>query len=366
MRCRVIDQVARSLAAQGITQIALFGAGRHTRPILRQPWCVHGIRVAMILDDAPAIAGMGNIPICKSAETTLPDSIGAIVISSEHYEDQLHARAMQQYGTLDIPIVRIYRPDDGPDISTGLSERLIRDHGIDRSDAIWLLENRGERHDATLPMLPADRTELHLRRYELARDLLRSNGGQSVVDMASGTGYGAQMLADQPETSYVGVDIDAHAVDYATRRFGDVHRRFVCASVTSTGLDHDHADLVASFETIEHVEDTAGLIAEYARVLRQTGTLVVSTPNRLGPTPYHVHDFDYASLTAALDPHFEIQDLIGQLPNNTVYDPTLPPGMWLIDIHKMDADGVGADGRRPDYLIMIARPRDAKRDSDCD
>lgn len=355
MRWRLLDRVAQSLAARGIREIALFGAGRHTRPIVRQPWCAYGIRVVLILDDAPALEALGNVTISRPNASTLPDSVGALVISSEHYEDKLYQRAHEVYGHLDKPIVRIYNEQP---LSKD-AELLVRQHGISESDAAWLIENRGERHDATLPMLPRERTELHLRRYELARDVLRNTAGRSVADLASGTGYGAQMLADQPELTYVGLDIDARAVDYATRRFGNAHRDFRCASVTDTGLPDASFDLVASFETIEHVENTQAIVSEYSRVIRENGVLIVSTPNRLGPTPFHVHDFDFPQLAAALEPHFEIQDLIGQLSNDTVYDPALPPGMWFIDIHSMDSECVGREGRRPEYLILLARHRGA-------
>lgn len=315
------------------------------------------MRVAIVLDDAPPSGAMGNVAICKADETSLPDSVGAIVISSEHYEAALHARAQLLYGHLNIPIVRIYEDPTMVHVDSQLIEHLVHDLGVSESDACWLIENRGERHDATLPMLPPERTELHLRRYELARDLIRNLGAQSVIDMASGTGYGSEMLADKGDLLYTGVDINARAVDYANRRFGNEHRQFICASVCDLDIDDEQYDLVASFETIEHVDDSRSLVNEYARMLRHKGQLVVSTPNRLGPTPYHVHDFDYAQLAEVLAPHFEVQELIGQLPNDTVYDPTLPPGMWYIDPNAVDGECIGPEGRRPDYLIVIARQR---------
>ncbi len=359
MRGRLLERMAKSLADDGISQIALFGAGRHTRPILRQPWQSYGIRVAMILDDAPGSASMGNVPIVRADEAALPQAVGAIVISSQHYEAQLFERASELFGETGVPIHRLYtRPHAGYGPKETIA-RLTQSAEISHADAVWLAENRGERHDATLDMLPPDRTELHLRRYELARDVLQTLGGTAVADMACGTGYGAVMLADTPATQYTGIEIDARTVEYAARRFGTTNRTFLCASVTDTPLQDGQADFIASFETIEHIEDTDRLCNEYARVLSSSGVLVLSTPNKLGPTPFHVHDFDYATLTETLGTHFEVQDLIGQLPNDTVYDAALPPGMWRIDPNTADNDCVGPDGRRPDYLIVIARHRGA-------
>ncbi len=356
MRMRLIEKTAHELTAQGVREIALFGAGRHTRPILRQPWIRAGIRVVCILDDQPLHASMGDIPILKSDDPDMPGTLDAIIISSEHYEAQLYERAVALYGNSGVRIVRLYHSGTDRYSPKCIEERLLATGAVTREDARWLIENRGERHDATLDMLAPDRTELHLRRYELARDLLGNLGGSSVADLACGTGYGAGILADRASVTYTGVDIDARAIGYATRRHGDTNRRFCCSSATDLPLERRSVDLVASFETVEHIEDTSALVSEYARVLRADGALVISTPNRLGPTPYHVHDFDYASLTAALSPHFRIQEVIGQLPVDTVFDPALPPGMWRIDPNQSDDDAVGPEGRRPDYLILVARP----------
>jgi FkbM family methyltransferase len=176
----------------------------------------------------------------------------------------------------------------------------------------------------------------------------------SVADLACGTGYAATILTNGNEANYIGVDIDARAIDYASRRHGGERRSFLCASATSTPIDDASIDLVASFETIEHVEDTAGLVTEYARVLSKRGILVVSTPNKLGYTEHHVHDFSGDDLVAALSERFDVLRVIGQLANDSTYEPDLPPGMWHLD----DSD---AQGRRPDYTIVIARLRGSTR-----
>ena len=372
MGLHVLEAAAAHLADQGITQIALFGSGQHTRPIVRQPWVRFGISVRLIIDDQPTIKAMGGVPIVQTQEAEIPSEVGAIVISSQHYEQQLYERACQAFGSLGVPIIRLYTKHGSPYEDEPTRQRLRQNHGLSAQDADWLVKNRTERHDALLPMLPPERTELHLRRYELASELIEKIEAQSVADLACGTGYGATILQGQAPLqgpaslqghapiNYIGVDIDPQAIAYATRRYGSQARQYCCASATAIPIEDNAVDLIASFETIEHIEETHGLCAQYARVLKPQGRLVVSTPNKLGPTPFHVHDFDLESFVQALSSHFEIIELIAQLPTDEVFDPRLPPGMWTLDPSQVDHLAIGPDRRRPDFLIAIAKHQEPR------
>lgn len=356
-RARLLRQIASGLASRGIRSIALFGAGRHTRVILRQPWNDAGIEVRLILDDTPTRQTLGGIPIIRPTPGQPPEGIDAIVLSSEHYEDQLESRARELFPGTDLPIIRLYQPDAFRYEPETTRARLQHEFGLSDEDAQWLIVNRSERHDASVDMIAPERRTLHQRRYELARELLDEMAGTSVADLACGTGYAAEILTHANEVFYSGIDIDARAIEYANRRHGGDRRRFTCASATSTPLDHHSVDMIASFETIEHIEDTESLVAEYARVLNERGLLVVSTPNKLGLTEHHVHDFSTEDLVAAISSRFEVLSVIGQLATDTVFDPDLPPGMW-----RIDDDGTATkDNRRADYAIVVARLRDSNR-----
>lgn len=365
MRQQILARTAAWLAASGVTRIALFGAGRHSRPIIRQPWQAHGIRVALVLDDNPRLPTMGGVPVVRPGDAPLPADIGAVIISSECYEAQLFERATRLFGATGIPIVRLYTTDDTAYEAGATLDRLRAIPGLADADARWLVDNRGERHDATLPMLPPARTELHLRRYELAADIMDRLALTSVADMACGTGYGATLLAPphvHPPRDYVGVDLDARTIEYARTRHAGPGRAFLCCSAIDTPIPSASVELVASFETIEHIEATEALVNEYARVLGPRGVLVVSTPNKLGPTPYHVHDFGAPDFLATLDGRFEVLEVLGQLPLDDMHDPDLPPGMWRIELGRarLGRELGPADDprRRPDFLVAIARRRE--------
>lgn len=353
LRTALISRVAADLHAQGVTRIALFGAGRHTRPIVREPWSRYGISVALIFDDDEAVQMLGGIPVVQPERSRLA-GIDAVIISSWSYEGTLAQRAQHTLGDAGVPIVRIYNDSDERFKADATVETLVEKCMLSREDAEWLTENRGERHDALLPMLPPARTELHIRRYELALEIAQRTRAQTVLDAACGTGYGSVLLTSLGSISYTGVDIDARAVEYASKRYGNSSVHYRCGSALDLDVSSGSQDIIASFETIEHIEDTKTLLQAYARVLSDRGLLIISTPNKLGPTPYHVHDFDRESFMEALSDEFDVIRMYGQLPVDEVSTPDLPPGMWVSQASDDDMPADNRIGSRPDFLIAVA------------
>lgn len=334
LKARLIARSAEFCASRGWRRIALYGAGRHTRLHIRQPWAWHGVQIVVVIDDEPATERIGGVPVRRPADVV--EHFDAIIVSSECYEGAIHARAQEIFGARGTPILRIYGDEPAWQNDDVTVDRLVRECGVVESDARWLVANRRERHDATLPMLPPARTELHLRRYELASKFARS---KRVLDAACGTGYGAALLVDQGEAARViGVDLDPAAADYARRRFGRSTIEFRQASAAATGLPDGSVDLVTSFETIEHVPDPDAVIAEFARVLTPGGRLVISTPNDWGLTEFHAHSFTPDTLRRVVSTRFTILQDLGQRAGNTPARDDLPPGMFPMDDHAPAAE----------------------------
>lgn len=145
----------------------------------------------------------------------------------------------------------------------------------------------------------------HLARYRFARGIVTGR----VLDVACGTAYGTALLGG------VGVDVSVDCLRAARRRWGCL------AAADGLRLPFGEAfDAVVSFETVEHVGDPEGFVAECRRVLRPGGRLVMSTPNRelwspRSPRPlqrHHVKEFTRREFEGLLRP-FKRVELFGQL-----------------------------------------------------
>lgn len=113
-------------------------------------------------------------------------------------------------------------------------------------------------------------TELfHWQRYLYFRPWYQ---GAKVIDAASGEGYGLGYAATFAKSA-VGIEIAPEAVEHAARRYP--RAQFLLGDVTEA--DYSSADLVVSFETIEHLPDPAAFLRQLGVC---PGRVVISTPNR--------------------------------------------------------------------------------------
>ena len=150
----------------------------------------------------------------------------------------------------------------------------------------------------------------HWHRYAAVAPLA---AGKRVLDAACGEGYGSFLLA-RAAASVTGVDLSPEAVAHAAQRYAAGNLEFLTGSVAALPLAPASVDLVVSFETIEHLSEQQQMLAEFRRVLRPDGVLVISSPNRPvyneGATVenhYHVRELDRAELAALLAPGFPHQ-----------------------------------------------------------
>ena len=148
--------------------------------------------------------------------------------------------------------------------------------------------------------------------------------GCVVLDAACGDGYGAEALIRAGAASVYGFDISQEAIEQACQRHAADNRiRFAVGDVVQLPLPDHHVDLYVSFETIEHVVDDRGLLAEAARVLKPNGRFICSTPNRevVNPgnvladrpgNPYHIREYSPEEFETLLRSYFGRVDGYGQ------------------------------------------------------
>jgi len=129
-----------------------------------------------------------------------------------------------------------------------------------------------------------------------------------ILDLACGTGYGSEYLGEVAG-QVVGVDRAPDVVARSRDRYRNLRISFLAMDGCALGFRDESFDCVVSQDTIEHIIDDRRFVAEVARVLRQTGTLVIFTPHGKGAAykpedPYHVREYNQEEFHAILSPHF--------------------------------------------------------------
>ena len=166
-------------------------------------------------------------------------------------------------------------------------------------DAVLTLT--GER---TVPGLDVE--NYWFRRHEVVYQRLAQRCADlDVLEAGCGEGYGADLIA--------GVARRVTALDYDETTVAHVRARYprveiMHANLTELPLADASVDVVVNFQVIEHLWDQARFVSECARVLRPSGLLMVSTPNRItfSPgrdtplNPFHTRELDADELTHLL------------------------------------------------------------------
>ena len=178
-----------------------------------------------------------------------------------------------------------------------------------------------EERDLHMDMLreSGSRSDAHVGRYHFAASFIRP--GDAVLDAACGLGYGTYVIRSETQArSFIGIDASEYGIDYARLNFGGEATSFLqgmlpdcLASIPDSSIDH-----VLCFETLEHVQDPVGLLAEFQRVLTPGGRLTCSVPNDWSdetgtdPNPFHFHVYDKARFAGELSQFFDLERLVAQ------------------------------------------------------
>lgn len=163
----------------------------------------------------------------------------------------------------------------------------------------------------------------HRARWRFASDYV---AGKVVADCACGVGLGSAMFAASGASRVHALDLSEEAIVKARSNCSAYSTVSVAlADGCDLPLVSGSIDLFVSFETIEHVIDDCGFLAEVARVLMPSGTFICSTPNRsvtmpgksIADTPwnpFHVREYDQDEFKRLLADRFSSVRLFGQNP----------------------------------------------------
>ena len=154
------------------------------------------------------------------------------------------------------------------------------------------------------------RADFHKDRYFFASKYVKD---KIVIDTASGTGYGADILYNIGKAKKVyGIEINDKTVAYAQYKYGNENIIYNRGNILDLPFDNEMFDVFTSFETVEHVDDEDRQMKEVKRVLKKGGLYILSTPNNWGLTEFHVKDYDYFSIKELVSKYFKIQKIYNQ------------------------------------------------------
>jgi ubiquinone/menaquinone biosynthesis C-methylase UbiE len=134
----------------------------------------------------------------------------------------------------------------------------------------------------------------HLHRYAISLELARN---KKVLDIASGEGYGSNLLA-QVAQEVIGVDIDESVVKFASNKYKKNNLSFKTGSTSAIPSEDNQFDVIISFETIEHHDEHEKMMSEFKRVLKPDGIVIISSPDKKNYTdiPNYTNHFHVKEL----------------------------------------------------------------------
>jgi len=160
------------------------------------------------------------------------------------------------------------------------------------------------------PEEPLEMVGFTIARYKFACKWLRS--ADRVLEVGCGEGFGCNFFS-RHAAEVVGLDIDPELIARCRERYIRDNLRFVVDDI----VHPDHVlkpeyNAIVSFEMIEHVSQEEGrlMVANVSALLKQGGLAVLSTPRSrpdrsVSRQHMHVFEYDYPTLLATLEPHFQ-------------------------------------------------------------
>lgn len=147
----------------------------------------------------------------------------------------------------------------------------------------------------------------HLHRYALVKELII---GKKVVDIASGEGYGSNLLAEHA-LSVIGIDISKEAIEHSNSKYKRNNLSFIQATAIQMEIPDSSVDVLVSFETIEHHSEHEKMMCEIQRVLKEDGILIISSPDKRSysditgyKNPFHIKELYLEEFESLIKKYF--------------------------------------------------------------
>ncbi|MGF1534799.1 MAG: class I SAM-dependent methyltransferase [Bernardetiaceae bacterium] len=158
------------------------------------------------------------------------------------------------------------------------------------------------------------------RFFAAYRESVRYVSGD-LLELGCGVGKGLEVFLPNCD-SYTAIDKNKNITDYLQKKYPQAN--FINAFIPPfQGIADASMDTVISQQVIEHIEDDAAFVGEYARVMRPGAQGVIVTPNRamsLTRNPWHVREYSAEELEALLRRYFSKVTLWGLFGSDRVME----------------------------------------------
>lgn len=161
-----------------------------------------------------------------------------------------------------------------------------------------------------------DEYHRHIGRYIFASSFV---GDKSVLDIASGIGYGSHFLMTKGAKMIVSADKEFGNLAFSKKHYSSLKIYRVNVDAEKLPFSSEQFDIITSFETIEHLTNYRDFLSECRRILKPGGLIIISTPNRTVTSPtgkvwnqYHIKEFTISEFAGLMNEFFKTIDLYGQ------------------------------------------------------
>jgi len=132
----------------------------------------------------------------------------------------------------------------------------------------------------------------HLTRYLYAKKLLKP--GDSIVDIACGSGYGSKLLADHG-CRVIGADISPEALKIAKKHNNHKNITWKICDIKDCKKLAKNLDAIVCFETLEHIaEGQEQILADFKEMVKPGRPIITSIPV-CHPGKWHKRIFNRAA-----------------------------------------------------------------------
>lgn len=164
-------------------------------------------------------------------------------------------------------------------------------------------------------------------RLSIIRRMMGPTAGLAIAEVGSGGGHVLRMF---PDAELTAIDVSNVFLETARQNLRGYNARFIKGELTHLDLPAASFDGVICTEVLEHTQDPSAILAEIRRILKPSGTAVITVPNdpliltlkqivrrtpvgwalrnkvSWGGDEYHLHVWKPAEFEALLMPHFEV------------------------------------------------------------